>query len=298
MKFTKLHGCGNDYLYFDCITQPAPANPENIARLISDRHFGVGSDGLILALPSDRADVRMRMFNADGSEGEMCGNGIRGLAKFVLDRGLSKQNPMRIETLRGVLMIHQFVGEEGTVTSSTVDMDEPILDLTRIGVRADWVTPAGAAHEFCLAGQVGAAPAGPTTFVSMGSDHAVIFVDHLDAIDLPTRGPLVETHPAFPKRINAHWVQVSSRGAVTMKTWERGSGMTLACGTGACAVVVAGVITGRLDRSVLVHLPGGDLNVEWREANNHVYMTGPAVEVFSGEWPITADIVQSAIRNP
>jgi len=297
MKFTKMHGIGNDYVYVNCFDEKV-ADPARIAPLVSDRHTGIGGDGLILIIPSEKADVRMRMFNADGLEGEMCGNGIRCVAKYAWDHGLSKKNPMRIETGRGVLSL-DLKFKEGKVDKVTVNMSEPILSLREIPVDRELVATQHVPHEYTYAvrrpatideivykgasgDQVEAVLR--STFVSMGNPHAVTFVDDVAAVSLDRIGPLVEHHKAFPKRINAHWVQVKSRSELTMRTWERGSGITLACGTGACAVAVAGVLTGRTDRKILAHLPGGDLNIEWRESDNNVYMTGPATEVFSGEW--------------
>jgi diaminopimelate epimerase len=281
MKFTKMHGIGNDYVYVDGFAERV-ADPVAVAQQVSDRHFGIGSDGLILILPSDRADVRMQMFNADGSEGEMCGNGIRCVAKYAYDHGLARQNPTRIETGRGVLTLALAL-EAGKVERVTVDMDEPILDLPEIPVDPSSVTPIGRQHEYRFTPK-GSDRELTGVFVSTGNPHAVIFVDDVAAVPLEGIGPRVEHAPAFPRRINAHWVQVHSRDEITMRTWERGSGITLACGTGACAVAVACILTGRTDRTVLVHLPGGDLTIEWRESDNHLYMTGPATEVFSGEW--------------
>lgn len=277
MRFTKMHGLGNDYVYVDCTNQYI-SDPGSLAAAVSDRHFGVGSDGLILILPGKQADVRMRMFNADGSEGKMCGNGIRCLAKYVWDHGLSKANPLNVETLSGVKTVEMAVGSDGKVQAATVDMGEPILDAPAIPVNL---------------------PAGPVvdvpfnanglnlkmTCVSMGNPHAVFFVDEVAAVPLFQWGPMIENHRLFPDRVNVHFVQIRSPREVTMRTWERGSGMTLACGTGASAVCVAGALTGRTQRAVLAHLPGGDLNLDWRQENNHVFMTGPAVEVFSGDWP-------------
>jgi diaminopimelate epimerase len=257
------------------------AEPEEVARKVADRHFGIGGDGLILILPSARADVRMRMFNADGSEGEMCGNGVRCVAKFAFDHGLTKNNPMRVETGRGVLSL-ALRTDGGKVQEVTVDMDEPILDLPKIPVDVEALTRAPRDHEYRV--QIGH-QAYDASFVSMGNPHAVIYVPDVKAIELERVGPLLEHHKAFPRRINVHFVQVHSPGEVTMRTWERGSGITWACGTGACAVGVAGVLTGRTSRNLLTHLPGGDLSIEWRHSDNHVYMTGPATEVFSGEWP-------------
>ncbi|MDP8923479.1 MAG: diaminopimelate epimerase [Chloroflexota bacterium] len=285
MKFTKMHGIGNDYVYVDGFAERV-ADPAAVARQVSDRHFGIGSDGLILILPSERADVRMRMFNADGSEGEMCGNGIRCVAKYAYDHGLARQNPMRIETGRGVLTLDLDLRDD-TVERVTVDMDEPILDLPQIPVDTGQVEATGRPHEYRFRAQATDGRAGEEltgVFVSMGNPHVAIFVDDVAAVPLEAVGPRVEHAPAFPRRINAHWVQVHSRGEVTMRTWERGSGITLACGTGACAVAVGCALTGQTDRTVLVHLPGGDLTIEWRASDNHVYMTGPATEVFSGEW--------------
>jgi diaminopimelate epimerase len=279
MRFTKMHGIGNDYVYVNGFDESV-GDPASVARKVSDRHFGIGSDGLILILPSDRADVRMRMFNADGSESEMCGNGVRCVAKYSFDHGLTKNNPMRVETGRGVLTLALEV-IEGTVRQVTVDMGEPILALTEVPVDA-WQLKKGAReNEYRL--QVGD-QALEASFVSVGNPHATIYDREVRAVQLERVGPLVEHHKAFPRRINAHWVQVHSPDEVTMRTWERGSGITMACGTGACAVCVSGVLTGRTARRLLAHLPGGDLRLEWREADNHVYMTGPATEVFSGVW--------------
>jgi diaminopimelate epimerase len=287
MHFTKMHGIGNDYVYINGFVERVE-QPEKLAPIIADRHFGVGGDGLILILPSDRADVRMRMFNADGSEGEMCGNGIRCVAKYAWDHGLTKNNPMTVETGRGVLTLDLHL-RGGKVEQVAVKMGEPILELAQIPVKMamglrNALIKKRSDHEYELAL---AEPGKPhiATFVSMGNPHAVMYVDNVQAIDLPRLGPLLEHYGAFPRRINAHWVQVQSPDEVMMRTWERGSGITLACGTGACAVCVAGVLTGRTSRKLLAHLPGGDLRLEWRDSDNNVYMTGPATEVFTGDWP-------------
>jgi diaminopimelate epimerase len=276
-----MHGIGNDYVYVDGFAEQVE-NPSKVAELVADRHFGIGGDGLILILPSETADVRMQMFNADGSEGEMCGNGIRCVAKYAYEHDLATANPLRVETLRGILPIRLTLDGD-RVAQATVDMEEPILSLPEIPVDDSEVTPTGCAHRHRLKLPTSGHEY-DAVFVSMGNPHAVMFVDDVAAIDLEHEGPEVEHHPAFPRRINAHWVQVHSRSEVTMRTWERGSGITLACGTGASAVCVAGVLAGLTDRTVLIHLPGGDLSIEWRESDNHVYMTGPATEVFSGEW--------------
>jgi diaminopimelate epimerase len=285
-KFTKMHGIGNDYVYVNGFTQTID-DPAWTAVAVSDRHFGIGSDGLILILPPTapgKADVRMRMFNADGSVGEMCGNGIRCVAKYAFDHGLSKSNPMRIETGRGVLILDLKLGERGKVEQVTVNMDQPILDLPKIPVDREKVTRGSREHEYRLSVVHGNEWV-DATFVSMGNPHAVIYAPEVKSLELDRIGPPLERHPAFPRRMNVHWVQVVGPAEVIMRTWERGSGVTLACGTGACAVCVAGVLTGRTARKILAHLPGGDLNLEWREADNNVYMTGPATEIFSGEWP-------------
>ena len=281
MKFTKMHGIGNDYVYVNGFEQTV-ADPAGVARRVSDRHFGIGSDGLILILPSDKADVRMRMFNADGSEGEMCGNGVRCVAKYAYDHALSRNNPMRVETGRGVLTLAlKLTGDK--VEQVTVNMGEPILELPKIPVDPEKVTRGQREHEFRIAIN-GSNELLDQVYVSMGNPHSVAFVPDVNKVDLERIGPVVENHKAYPRRINAHWAQVIGPTEVRMRTWERGSGITWACGTGACAVLVAGVLTGRTDRKALVHLPGGDLNIEWRQDDNNVYMTGPATEVFNGEW--------------
>ena len=281
MRFTKMHGLGNDYVYVNGFDQDVP-DPVRVAQAVSDRHFGIGSDGLILILPSDKADVRMRMFNADGSESEMCGNGVRCVAKYAFDHGLTRNNPMRVETGRGVLSLALEVSD-GKVRRVTVDMGDPILSLPAIPVDPGKVKKGSREHEYCLSLAQSEMPL-EMAFVSVGNPHASIFTRDARAVDLARLGPVIENHAAFPRRINVHWVQVQSPREITMRTWERGSGITLACGTGASAVCVAGVLTGRTERRIVAHLPGGDLSLEWRESDNRVYMTGPATEVFSGEW--------------
>jgi diaminopimelate epimerase len=277
MRFTKMQGIGNDYIYVDGFAQQV-ADPAGLARRVSDRHFGIGGDGLILILPSDQADVRMRMFNADGSESEMCGNGMRCLAKYAYDHGLARRNPMRVQTENGVLTVQLHLDAAGKVAAATVDMGQPILEPARIPVdfRGDRMVDALV--------EVDNQPL-QVTAVSMGNPHAIIYVDDVAAVDLERLGPRIENHPLFPRRVNVHFVQVLSPGQVSMRTWERGSGVTLACGTGACSVCVAGVLTGRSGRNIQARLSGGQLQLEWRQADNHVYMTGPASEVFSGEFP-------------
>jgi len=281
MRFTKLHGCGNDYLYVDCISNPPPRDPAALSRAISDRHFGVGSDGLILLCPSERADVRMRMFNADGSESEMCGNGIRCLAKYAYDHGLARKTLLTVETGRGVLTLELEV-KNGRTERVRVNMGEPILEADRIpttlpGPRVvDYPLPK--AMDDMSPGWMEKCGLDPRlTAVSMGNPHMVLYCRDVQAVPLSTVGPALETWERFPRRVNVHFVQVHSPNEATMRTWERGSGITLACGTGACAVCVAGVLTRRTARRILAHLPGGDLELHWNEADNAVYKTGPAV---------------------
>jgi diaminopimelate epimerase len=290
MHFTKMHGAGNDYVYIDCFRQAPPREPASFARRVADRHFGIGSDGLILICPSERADARMRMFNADGSEGEMCGNGIRCVGKYVHDHGIAAKPRVTIETLRGVLTLDLTV-EGGKVTRARADMDEPILEPGKVPavfpgdrvINADLPSwDAGRSVPGLLA-EAGVVPG--VTCVSMGCPHAVWYCPDVGRVPLESVGPALENAPFFPRRANINFVQVHSSNEVTMRTWERGSGVTLACGTGASSVCVAGVLTGRTGRDLLAHLPGGDLRLEWSAADNHVYMTGPAVEVFSGDWP-------------
>jgi len=277
MRFTKMHGAGNDYVYVDCFDEQVD-DPSAVALAISDRHFGIGGDGLILVMPSDVADVRMRMFNADGSESEMCGNGVRCVAKYAYDHARTEANPMTVETGAGIKTIELMLGGDGKVVQATVDMGPPVLTPSAIPVRFEGVRAVDIPIE--ADGQTF-----QVTCVSMGNPHAVIYVREIEDIDLERVGPQIENHAAFPQRINVHIVRVHYDGEVTMRTWERGSGVTLACGTGASAVCVAGVLTKRSARTILAHLPGGDLTLEWRQENDRVYMTGPAVEVFTGQWP-------------
>jgi diaminopimelate epimerase len=291
MRFIKMHGIGNDYVYIETFTQKVSA-PEKLATIIADRHTGVGGDGLILVAPPTAAakaagaTVRMQMFNADGSESEMCGNGVRCVAKFAFDHRLSTQNPMKVETGRGVLDI-QLQIDNAKAISATVNMGPPILDLEKIPVDRQWVGATNHPRVFQIPvdSSIGIA----ATFVSMGNPHAVIFAPDVSKIDLEKIGPQLERHKAFPRRINVHFVQVHSPNEVTMRTWERGSGITLACGTGAAAVCVAGVLVGKTAPKILAHLPGGDLTLEWKTpdsgGDDSVYMTGPATEVFQGDWP-------------
>jgi diaminopimelate epimerase len=278
MKFTKMHGAGNDYVYVDCFAEKPPANLPEIARHISHRHFGVGADGLILIHPSEIADAKMQMFNADGSESEMCGNGIRCVAKYVHDHGIASKPSLKIETGAGVLGIDLLLGENGKVDQVTVDMGPPELEAPQIpttlresGQVIDVDVRFGT-HEF------------QATCVSMGNPHCIVFVDQATDELVLQAGPVIERDPRFPNRINVEFVEVISPTEVRQRTWERGSGETWACGTGASAVCVAGVLTGRTERRITNHLLGGDLILEWNDESNHVMMTGPAVEVFTGTW--------------
>jgi diaminopimelate epimerase len=275
MRFIKMHGIGNDYVYVDCFRE-AVKEPEKLAVRISDRHFGVGGDGLILIMPSEKADARMRMFNADGSEAQMCGNGIRCLAKYVFEAGISRQPEITVETLAGVLRLHLFAAD-GTVDKVKVNMGVPRLRRQDIPMLGEGERVLG---EKLTAGDGEFA----VTCVSMGNPHCVIYVDDVEKFPVTHYGPLLEHHPQFPQRTNVEWIEWISRREIRQRTWERGSGETLACGTGACAAAVASVLNGKTDRAVTVHLLGGDLEIEWAD-DEHVYMTGPAVEVFRGDWP-------------
>jgi diaminopimelate epimerase len=287
MNFVKMHGAANDYVYVDCFVEPTPAEPAAIAPRIADRHRGVGGDGLILVERSARAAARMRMFNADGSESEMCGNGVRCVAHLVVARGYARAGEVMIETGRGVLALE--VRPTGLRTSQVrVDMGEPLLaaaDIPVTGVGAGMVVatdcPALSATEPWWEA-CGLDPR--MTCVSMGNPHAIFYCRDVAKVPLEDVGPRIERHASFPRRVNVHLVEVIEPGHVRMRTWERGSGITLACGTGASAVCVAGVLTGRSGRRILADLPGGRLELEW-PAGGHVFMTGPAEEVFTGSWP-------------
>lgn len=283
LRFTKMQGIGNDYVYINGF-QERIDSPGELARKISDRHFGIGSDGLVLILPSATADVRMRMFNADGSESEMCGNAVRCVGKYVYDHGIQVKDVITVETRAGVKIV-RLLFEAGKVCGATVDMGEPELHPARIpvltGTSGDGSQQRFVARPVDVNGQLY-----EITAVSMGNPHAVIFMKGIDDLDLPRIGPRFEHHPLFPKRTNTEFAEVISSTKVRMRVWERGAGETLACGTGACAVAVACVLNGYAGRDVEVELKGGSLHIHWDEASNHVYMTGGAVTVFSGEYYI------------
>ena len=276
MKFTKMHGLGNDYVYVNCLKESVD-NPSAVARYVSDRHFGIGSDGLILINPSEKADFEMEMYNADGSRGEMCGNGIRCVAKYVYDYGLTDKTCISVETLGGIKYLDLTV-KDGRVELVKVDMGSPELVAGKIPI----------VMEDCSAHVVDAPIAVDKTEyrmtgVSMGNPHAVIYVDDVEELELEKIGPKFENHERFPRRINTEFVQVLDRRTVKMRVWERGSGETFACGTGACAVAVACILNGLTDDQVTVKLLGGDLQIEWDRKADRVYMTGPAAVVFDGE---------------
>lgn len=275
MRFTKMEGAGNDYVYVDCFQETVPADLAETARRISDRHFGVGGDGLVLISPSDRADARMRMFNNDGSEAEMCGNAVRCVAKYVYEHGIAQKDTLQIETGAGVLTLELMVDGD-SVDRVKVDMGCPILEPERIP--ATWPGDKVVDQPLSVDGREFR-----VTCVSMGNPHCVTYVSQLSDELVLGIGPKIEHDPHFPRRVNAEFVEVLSPREVRMRVWERGSGETLACGTGASAVCAAGVLSGRTQRQILVHLTGGDLQLHWAE-NGHLYMTGPATEVFSGEW--------------
>ena len=272
LRFTKMHGIGNDYVYVDCFSQTV-ADPAALARRVSPRRTGIGSDGLILICPSSIADCCMEMYNADGSRGQMCGNGIRCVGKYVYEHDLARRESLRIETDAGVKLLRLHT-DRGAVVRVTVDMGEPILEGPRIPVAAE-----GRVVNVPL--QVGT-DTYRITCVSMGNPHCVVFTPDVEALALAQLGPQFEHHPFFPQRVNTEFISVLARDALRMRVWERGSGETAACGTGACAALVAAVLNGKTDRRAIVHLNGGDLDIEWN-ADNHVLMTGAAEEVFTGE---------------
>ena len=283
MRFTKMHGIGNDYVYINGFKEILPVSPEELAVKVSDRHFGIGGDGLVLILPpnSEQADAQMRMFNADGSEGKMCGNAIRCVAKFLYDHGICTCETLKIETASGLKTL-ELSAENGKVAQVRVDMGKPILNPTEIPTLL--LNKGESIIDFPL--DVAGREFRITT-VSMGNPHCVIFCDELADELVFGIGPKIEKLTTFPDRINVEFVKVQSPTELHMRVWERGSGETLACGTGACAAAVAAVLTNRANRELIVHLLGGDLRIEWSQIDNHVYKTGPATEIFSGEYVCT-----------
>ena len=301
MKFTKMQGLGNDYVYVNCLEEQLE-NPSEMAKFVSDRHFGIGSDGLILIRPSDAADFEMEMYNADGSRGEMCGNGIRCVAKYVYDYGLTDKTSISVETLGGIKNLNLIV-ENGKVRLVRVDMGRPKLEAAEVPILCEAVTEecvvdedsvlgGGYAEDIVKIGDCRKVINEPIvvdgmeyriTGVSMGNPHAVVFLEDVEGLEIEKIGPKFENHERFPKRINTEFVRVIDRETIEMRVWERGSGETLACGTGACAAAVASILNGLAERKVTVKLRGGDLLVEWEEETGKVYMTGPAVTVYEGE---------------
>ena len=267
MKFTKMHGIGNDYVYVNCFEESVK-NPAEVSKFVSDRHFGIGSDGLILISPSAIADFRMNIYNADGSQAEMCGNGIRCVAKYVYDYGLTDKTEISVETLAGIKYLRLQV-ENGKVASVEVNMGAPILAVEESPVVNVPVEVKGKIYHM--------------TCVSMGNPHAIIFMNNVKDLDIAAIGPYFENHTVFPKRTNTEFVEVLDRNTVNMRVWERGSDETLACGTGACATTVACILNDKTENEVTVHLLGGDLKIRWDREANQVYMTGPATVVFDGE---------------
>ena len=275
MKFTKMHGCGNDYVYVNCFEETIE-NPNETAKFVSDRHFGIGSDGMICIHPSDKADFRMAMYNSDGTEGAMCGNGVRCIAKYVYDYGLTDKTTITIETKGGIKELDLTV-EDGKVTWVNVDMEAPVLDADKIPVIYDEenkvidkpVLVDGREYRI--------------TCVSMGNPHGVVFVDSVDDLDIEKLGPMFENHPMFPDRVNTEFIQVVDDHTIRMRVWERGAGETLACGTGACASAYASYLNQKTGNKVLVHLLGGDLQIEYDEEKHTIFMKGPATKVFDGE---------------
>ena len=274
MKFTKMHGIGNDYVYVNCFEESVK-NPAEVSKFVSDRHFGIGSDGLILISPSAIADFRMNIYNADGSQAEMCGNGIRCVAKYVYDYGLTDKTEISVETLAGIKYLRLQV-ENGKVASVEVNMGAPILEPKEIPVAVEESPVVNVPVE--VKGKIY-----HMTCVSMGNPHAIIFMNNVKDLDIEAIGPYFENHTVFPKRTNTEFVEVLDRNTVNMRVWERGSDETLACGTGACATTVACILNDKTENEVTVHLLGGDLKIRWDREANQVYMTGPATVVFDGE---------------
>lgn len=284
LEFTKMQGIGNDYVYIDC-TKKELEKPEKISQIVSDRHFGIGSDGLILILNSKVADFKMEIYNADGSQAEMCGNGIRCVAKFVYDKGLTEKTKLKIETLAGIKELELNV-ENGKVKTVKVDMGEPILEAEKIPVyidekmKSEGITPTSVIKNLKLEAYN---QNFTFTCVSMGNPHAITFIDNVEKFDVKKFGSVFEVAKAFPKKSNIEFVEIVDKENINMRVWERGSGETMACGTGSCSSVVACILNNKTSNKVKVHLLGGELYIEWNKENNHIYMTGPAKIVFEGK---------------
>ncbi|MDR0682776.1 MAG: diaminopimelate epimerase [Dysgonamonadaceae bacterium] len=277
MRFTKMHGAGNDYVYIDCFKEKVD-NPEELAVKVSDRHKGIGADGLVLIMPSDYCDFRMRIFNLDGSEAQMCGNATRCIGKYVYDAGYTQKQTITLETKSGVKILELFP-ENGKVKKVKVDMGEPELTAEKVPVKWERKKLINQTIDFEPEKYA-------VTAISMGNPHAVIFTKNIDLLNIEKIGRKIENHPMFPERTNVEFVEILSPIHAKMRVWERGSGETQACGTGACAVLTAGVLNGKLERNATISLLGGDLELEWNEKNNHVYMTGDAVKVFEGNYDV------------
>ena len=282
IKFTKMEGLGNDYVYVDCTKQNLE-NASNLAKIISDRHFGVGSDGLILIKSSKKADFRMQMFNSDGTEAEMCGNGIRCVGKYVYDKGLTDKTTLKIETLAGIKVLNLNV-EDGKVKTVKVDMGEPILDYKLIPAKDGKVYKSRDGIKFYKVNINIEGDLKELTCVSMGNPHGIDFANNIEKLKIEKFGPIIEVDEHFPNKVNAEFIEILDKHNIKMRVWERGAGETLACGTGACASVVASFLNGYTERNVTVELLGGELEIEWNKEDNHVYMTGPAETVFEGEF--------------
>lgn len=284
LEFTKMQGIGNDYVYIDC-TKKELEKPEKISQIVSNRHFGIGSDGLILILNSKIADFKIEIYNADGSQAEMCGNGIRCVAKFVYDKGLTEKTKLKIETLAGIKELELNV-ENGKVKTVKVDMGEPILEAEKIPVyidekmKSEGITPTSVIKNLKLEAYN---QNFTFTCVSMGNPHAITFIDNVEKFDVKKFGSVFEVAKAFPKKSNIEFVEIVDKENINMRVWERGSGETMACGTGSCASVVACILNNKTSNKVKVHLLGGELYIEWNKENNHIYMTGPAEIVFEGK---------------
>ncbi|MDS1032016.1 diaminopimelate epimerase [Porphyromonadaceae sp. NP-X] len=275
MKFTKMHGIGNDYIYINGFEELVQ-NPGELSIRLSDRHKGVGSDGLVMILPSSKADFRMQMFNADGSEAEMCGNAARCIGKYVYEKGLTNKTELTLETLAGIKTLQLFLDDDNNVVSVTVDMGNPELEPSKIPITLPGKQIVNFPVSFDGVNY-------HITCVSMGNPHTVIFTQNIATLDIETIGKKIENAPIFPRRTNVEFIEIIDKGRIKMRVWERGSGETMACGTGACASVVAGVLNELVSRKATVELLGGNLEIEWNENDDHVYLTGPAETVFEGE---------------